>query len=389
MSKPVVVFIAGERQHAGKTVTSLGLISALCKHLDPQDIGYFKPVGQEMVTLASGERIDKDVRIVKEFTGLDMPDMGMLSPVRVVSGVTRDYITGTNQKAITAQFEESILKTMESLSHKKMIIAEGTGHPGVGSVVGLSNARVANMLGARILYLVGGGIGRTLDELEVDLSYFSHNNSKVTGVLFNKVLPDKVDMMREVITEEALDRIFPEWDPSLKVFGYMPKVKYLNNPSMQLISHSFKGHRTIRGGRSGSAWHLPCRKVKIVSQGYEVFNPNRSLRPRDVAVIGAGSHRRVKQIIEYNNALPDEKLGGLVLTCANDTMPDEETVGLLSQSCLPAIAVQQDTADTDAKLYKCFSNTKLQLYDKKKHQQIVDLFAEHFDTERFIRSYGL
>ena len=55
MKKPPVVFIAGERQHAGKTVTSLGVISAICKHIDPADIGYFKPVGQEMITLPNGE----------------------------------------------------------------------------------------------------------------------------------------------------------------------------------------------------------------------------------------------------------------------------------------------------------------------------------------------
>jgi hypothetical protein len=317
-----------------------------------------------------------------------MPDMGMLSPVRVVSGVTREYIKSDNPRAITAQFEESIHKTLDSLSGKKLIIAEGTGHPGVGSVVGLSNARVANLLGARILYLVGGGIGRTLDELEVDLSYFSHHHSRVAGVLFNKVLPDKVGMMADVLSEEALDRIFPEWDPALKVFGYMPQVKYLNNPSMHLISHCFKEHRTLKGGQTASAWHLPCRKVKIISQDYDFFNPS-ILRPRDIAVIGAGSHRRVKRIIEYNRSLPNEKLGGLILTCADDQSPTAETTGLLTDSCLPAIAVQKDTADTDATLYKCFSNTKLQLYDRMKHRLIVDLFAEHFDAKRFIRAFGL
>ncbi len=389
MANPPVVFIAGERQHAGKTVTSLGVISALCKHIDPNDIGYFKPVGQEMVTLASGERIDKDVRIVKEFTDLDMPDMGILSPVRVVSGVTREYITGINQKAITSEFEKNIHRTMKALSKKKLIIAEGTGHPGVGSVVGLSNARVANMLNAKILYLVGGGIGRTLDELEVDLSYFSHNHSRVAGVLFNKVLPKKVDMMKEVLTEKALGRIFPEWDPSLKVFGYMPKVKYLNNPSMHLISHSFKDHRAIRGGRCAGAWHKACRKVKIISQDIDVFSPERSLLPRDIAVLASGSHRRLKRIIDYNTSLPSEKLGGIIITCSNDTMPDDESKQLLANSCLPAIAVKTDTADTDATLYKCFSNTKIQLYDKMKHEQIVKLFAEHFDAERFIKAYEL
>ena len=162
MKKPPVIFLAGERQHAGKTTTSLGIISALCEHMDPADIGYFKPVGQEMVTLPNGERIDKDVLVIHQFTDLEMPDIGMLSSVRVVSGVTRNFIQSANRSEITREFEASIHRSLEALSHKKIILAEGTGHPGVGSVVGLSNARVANLLGARILYLVGGGIGRTL-----------------------------------------------------------------------------------------------------------------------------------------------------------------------------------------------------------------------------------
>ncbi len=388
--KPPVVFIAGERQHAGKTVASLGVISAICDVIDPKDIGYFKPVGQEMITLPNGQRIDKDVRIVKEFTGLDMPDMGILSPVRVVSGVTRDYISGKNQAEITAKFEQNIHETMESLSDKKIIIAEGTGHPGVGSVVGLSNARVANMLEAKILYLVGGGIGRTIDELEVDFSYFSHHKSKVAGVLFNKVLPKKLDQMKEIVNEEALNRIFPEWNPDLNVFGHMPIVKYLNNPSMQLISKSFKDHRAIKGGKCAGAWHRACRKVKIISLDYENFDPDRALRPRDIAVLGAASHRRLQKVIDWNNAQPnDKKLGGLILTCSSDKMPDAAAEAALADSCLPAIAVLKDTAETDATLYKCFNNTKIQLYDKLKHESIVALFKAHFDTEKFLKTYGL
>ena len=390
MKKPPVIFIAGERQHAGKTAASLGMIAALSNHIDPADIGYFKPVGQEMVTLPNGERIDKDVRIVKEFTGLDMPDMGMLSPVRVVSGVTKEYITGNRQKEITAEYERAIHKTLTALSDKKLIIAEGTGHPGVGSVVGLSNAHVANLLDARILYLVGGGIGRTLDELEVDLSYFSHHHSRVSGVLFNKVLPAKVDMMKEILTEKNLQRTFPEWDPALQIFGYMPQVKYLNNPSMHLISQSFPDHQALRCGRCAEAWHLPCRKVKIVSQGYATFQPEDDLRSRDIAVIAAGTHRRLQRMVEYNESLPaDGKLGGIILTCANDKRPDAATYEILEKSFIPAIAVPQDTAEADALLYKSFTNTKLQLYDKLKHNMIVDLFAEHFDAKKLIKAFNL
>lgn len=387
MNRPPVVFLAGERQHAGKTTTSLGIISALCQHMDPADIGYFKPVGQEMVTLPSGERIDKDVLVVQQFTELEMPDIGMLSSVRVVSGVTRNYIQSDNRHRITEQFEASIQRSLDALSHKKIIIAEGTGHPGVGSVVGLSNARVANLLNARILYLVGGGIGRTLDELEVDLSYFAHNHSQVGGVLFNKVLPQKLEQMASVLTEPALRRIFSDWNPPLHVFGYMPQVEYLNNPSMELISNSFPSMKPLNAALKTDSGQRPCRKVKIISQDYEEFNPALRLKPRDIAVIAAGTHRRLQRILDYSDSLQEDSIGGIILTCASDDYPDARTLEILAHTNVPAIAVEKDTADTDQVLYQCFRNTKLQLYDRHKHQMIVDLFTEHFDAPRFIETY--
>ena len=387
MSLPPVVFIAGERQHAGKTTTSLGIIASLCKHMDPKDIGYFKPVGQEMVTLPNGERIDKDVLVIKQFTDLKMDDMAMLSSVRVVSGVTSNYIQSDHREQITQGFEVAIQRSLHFLSDKKIIIAEGTGHPGVGSVIGLSNARVANLLGARILYLVGGGIGRTLDELEVDLSYFSHNDNKVSGVLFNKVIPEKLDDMKSVVTESAIQRIFPEWNPSLNVFGYMPQVSYLNNPSMELISSYFKNMKPLNDQLNSSHGQMPCGKVKIISQDYEEFNPAVRLRSRDIAVIAAGTHRRLKRILDYSDSLKENPIGGIILTCATEEYPDALTLEILSKTNVPAISVEKDTADTDKILYKCFRNTKLQLYDAKKHEMIISLFDEHFDSERFIETY--
>ncbi len=384
---PPVIYIAGERQHAGKTVSSLGLISALCNRIAPKDIGYFKPLGQEMVPLSSGRRIDKDIRIVQEFTELDMPDLEMLSPVRVVDGVTREHIACSNPRARTAEYEKSILESLEYLSNKKLIIAEGTGHPGVGAVVGLSNARVANLLGAQILYL-GGGIGRTLDELEVDLTYFSYHRSRVAGILFNKVIPSKVGMMREAIDESALARCFPDWTPALDIFGYMPQVKYLNNPSMKLAAKSFPRPRVIKGA-SAQAWRRPCRKVKVISQGAETFSPDEHLNPRDIVVLGGGSHRRLKRILDFNEALSADKLGGIILTCANDEMPDATAVQWLEKSGLPTFSVTADAGEVDELLYACFRNTKLQLYDRQKHRQIEVLFRDHFDVNRFLRRFGL
>lgn len=388
MKKRVVVYIAGERQHAGKTVTSLGIISALCKLIDPKDIGYFKPVGQEMVTLPSGDRIDKDVRIVQEFTKLEMPNLGLLSPVRVGDGVTRDYLACDHPFERTKAYEKAISKTLEHLSSKRLIIAEGTGHPGVGAVLGLSNAHVSNLLNANILYLVGGGIGKPLDELEVDLSYFSHKKSRVAGILFNKVLPKKTNMMKTVLSKQAINRIFPEWDPPLDVFGYMPQIKYLNNPSMELISNSFKTCRLLNES-SVDRWQKPCRQVNVISQGSESFVADEHLEPRDIAVLGAGSHRRLKCIIDFEQSRRDAPLGGIILNYAGTGMPDEKSIAMVEKSGIPTLIVPDDAGEVDKTLYKAFSNTKLQLYDRQKHSEIDSLFSEHFNAERFVRSIGL
>ena len=37
--KPKIIYIAGFRQHAGKTTTSLGMIHSLSRIFDPDDIG--------------------------------------------------------------------------------------------------------------------------------------------------------------------------------------------------------------------------------------------------------------------------------------------------------------------------------------------------------------
>ena len=166
----------------------------------------------------------------------------------------------------------------------------------------------------------------------------------------------------------------------------MPKVEYLNNPSMELISASFQDMRPLNDQLHSENGRMPCRKVKIISQNYKKFNPAMRLKSRDIAVIAAGTHRRLKSIINYSKSLEDGSIGGIILTCATDDYPDSLTVEILSQTDIPVFSVQIDTAETDQVLYKCFRDTKIQLYDTKKHEMIVNLFENHFDAKRFIDS---
>ena len=100
---PVVVYLTGFRQHAGKTVTSLGIISQLRKHLDPSEIGYLKPVGQQLVRDAKGIVVDKDVELIGEFAQLPDLPLAKLSPVRFSSNFTRSYLDSRHRTPADAR----------------------------------------------------------------------------------------------------------------------------------------------------------------------------------------------------------------------------------------------------------------------------------------------
>src|SRR5690606_6651499 len=78
----------------------------------------------------------------------------------------------------------------------ELVIYEGTGHPGVGSVVNLSNADVASMLDLGVVMIVEGGIGSTIDRLNTCSALFREKNVPIVGVIINKVIPEKMDKVK-------------------------------------------------------------------------------------------------------------------------------------------------------------------------------------------------
>ncbi|MDD4735914.1 MAG: AAA family ATPase [Kiritimatiellae bacterium] len=391
MKKPQVIYIAGEQQHAGKTVVCLGLISQLRKFVDAADIGYIKPVGQELRKLPDGTRVDKDAFIIQKFCEFTDMNLKMVSPVRIASGVTKAYLEQMGPKSITDQYKQDILKAYESMSSKRVIIAEGTGHPGVGGVVRISNAVVSRLLNARVVYLAGGGLGRALDEMDVKLSFFRQGNCLVDGVIFNKVLPDKRDQMKNLITEKFLNHHFDGFGGLLNIFGFLPSVRNLNHPSMALIRETCFPFAEAVGDTQQESWRIPCSKTRLISLPNVYYNPDlHQDEGQELIVSGAGSINRLRKILHYNATIPPERrIAGIILTCAQEVKRSRVQRQMLERSGIPTLFVTEDTTQTDAMLYKCFSNTKLQLYDSWKHEQILKLFEQYFDSEKFVRVFGL
>ena len=138
MPQPTI-FVAATRQHVGKTTVSLALMSGLQKRFNK--VGFLKPVGQQHLPVRdeSGNqlRVDKDVQVMKEYFKLDHVPYSAMSPVIIPSGYTARYIDGevSNEAQCAA-----IRRAHETISSgSDVVLAEGTGHVGVGSVVEVSN----------------------------------------------------------------------------------------------------------------------------------------------------------------------------------------------------------------------------------------------------------
>lgn len=386
---PTIVYLTGFRQHAGKTVASLGIISRLLAVMDASRIAYLKPVGQDLVTLPDGTAVDKDAQILERFSGIAGFDIAAVSPVRLGAGFTQEYLASGNRLQETRRLQDAVIASLERLAGRDVIIAEGSGHPGVGGIVGLSNADVANLIGAKVVFLSGGGIGKALDMLEVDLSYFLYKKTPVRGVLFNRCIPEKIDGMRRLITEDLLNDRYGAFGGKLRILGFLPEVADLGKPSMRSIAEKYPGAEAL-DGVAGEAWEAACGATRIISEDAEKLQLEAYLRPRDVVILAASSRRRAHRLLEFHRMRgADVPLGGLVLTCGRTDEVAAEIRQHIAEAGLPALLVKDDTATAEQRVLDIYENTKLQPWDTRKVRDIEDLFAQWFDMEKFLETFEI
>lgn len=221
------IYVAATSQHVGKTTSTLGLVAVLQqKNIN---VGYCKPVGQQFVDLGD-LRVDKDALLFAKTMDFDIIP-AIHSPVILGRGATTDYLDAPHR----FDYPAKIRAAAEVLDQQhELVIYEGTGHPGVGSVVNLSNARVAKLLDASVVMVVEGGIGSTIDRLNMSLALFRELEVPLIGVIINKVLPDKLSKVSKYVGQWLNKQGLP-------LLGVIPYEKSLSNPIMETIIHTVDG----------------------------------------------------------------------------------------------------------------------------------------------------
>src|SRR5277367_885378 len=289
------IFVAATRMDDGKTTMSVGLFAALQQRF-PR-IGFIKPVGQRFVEI-EGAKIDEDTVLINE-TYHPHPPRRAMSPIAVEPDFTRRYLSG----GITHQLHDRVRTAFDiSAWEKDFVIIEGTGHAGVGGVFDLSNATVAKLLKSKVIIVSRAGIGRPIDEISLNLALFEKHGVEVIGAIINKVIPDKMEMLKEY-TALGLAKL------GLPLLGMIPMHTELYKPTVNQACVQLKGEFLA------GAQHKRRRISRIEVGAMSCRNAEHLLQPGTLIITPGDREDLIMMILEEDAKCPTRgHLAGVVLT---------------------------------------------------------------------------
>jgi uncharacterized protein len=383
------LYLAATGQNRGKTTAALGLLDGFIDR--GFRTGFLKPVGQRTV-IEDGVPADEDAVLVKTVFGLP-ESYATMSPVHIPRGFTKSYIAGEVVEDLPALIRDA----HSAFRSHDMLLIEGTGHAGVGAVIGLSNAVVASMLGAPTIIISEGGVGRPIDEIVLNAALFASHGVQVAGAIVNKV-----DLGSQPGIAAVLERGLAR--QGIPLLGMLPVRPILSNPTLGMILDGVHGEtihpgpdldQVIDGVAIGAM--EPGHMLERVGPGTLVIVPGdredviltvttAHLAPR-VRLVNATEAAKIAAIAaEATNeraASVDGHEGaaiGLVLT--GGYRPREPVLRAIRQADLFATIVPEDTYSVASEVHDLL--VKTHAADREKVELIKALVAEHLDVDRIL-----
>lgn len=325
------------------------------------DMGYCKPVGQKLLDIEN-LKVDKDTILFADLLGFEMvPEIH--SPVILGKGATERYLDDPTRY----DFESKIKDAAKILnSNKDLTIFEGTGHTGVGSVANVSNPRVAKIINANVIMIVEGGIGSTIDMLNMCSALFREQKVPIIGVIINKVLPDKMEKVKHYVGM---------WlgKQNIDLLGLIPYDQTLAYPLIRTISEAIDGTIIYNAEYADN-------KIDNILAG-SLIEMNELKSSEDLLLLVStkslnSAINKIKWLTElYNiNHCP---LSGIVVTGQGNI--DQKTMGYIEANNLPLIRTDLDTYGAVLRISKI--EVKINTSTPWKVKKAVTLIEENIDLD--------
>ena len=355
---PHGVYIAGAGKDAGKTTLSLGLLEEFKKVL-PDGVAFTKPLGQK-TTLVEGEQVGQDSWFVDRALNMGL-SLDNSAPFAASHGSAARYIKLGEPSDLPGR----IRRAYREVGRKgRMVVVEGTGHPGVGCVFDMSNARVAKILGIPVILVLDGGIGSTIDRFSLSASMFYNLDVPVLGVVINRIIPGKMETVKELLGKWFGERDIP-------VFGYIPYEDSIARPSLGLLQRALGAEPIVTvepGGESAVAGHLTA-----FGSAEEVLRSVRKHPGRSLLVYYSRPDILDALVV---SRISGGKGPGAVIVCGGE--PDTRRIDAFRATGIPLYATERGIEQSSGRIsQKIF---KVEPHEEHKIKRIVNLISSNVDT---------
>jgi BioD-like phosphotransacetylase family protein len=354
------LFVAATTQNDGKTTSSLGFVMGFSGIA--RSVGFIKPVGQRYVSV-DGDQVDEDSFLIQRACKLRCP-LSALNPVTVTAEFTRRFLDNPDEACPV--LERNITQSFATVAEgSDLVVIEGSGHAGVGSVFGLSNARVAKLLKAKVVMVTLGGIGRPVDEVAVNRSLFESEDVPVVGVVVNKVIPEKLDQTRHYLSK-AFDRL------GLPLLGVVPYVPRLSWPTVQQVAEAMNAK--VLNGED----RLANAIADIIIGAMTPHNAVTHLKDKTLLIVPGDRDDVVLAAVTMDLVREDISLAGIVFTGGLE--PHPQTLDLICRTDIPVLSVDMGTYAAASRISDIL--VKIRATDQEKIRLATSLVRDYVDLDR-------
>ncbi len=348
------IYIASVEPYTGKSLIALGLVNRLLGKT--QKVGYFKPIISPQVP----GRKEVHIEAVLNYFGLPIAYEDTYAFDRQQA---LDYMESESRGELLSTIIGKYKKLEES---NDFTVIEGSDFLGDGTAFEFeSNAVIAKNLGAPVLVVITGENRSTAGVVSSALNAlqaFEGREVQVLGLVANRVKPEQVDDVRELLRAQL---------PAEVMLTVIPWEKGLQSPTMKEIRDGLNakvlfGEDLLTNQADNfvtGAMMLP-NFLNYIQENVLIVTPG----DRGDIIIGA---------IQANMSANYPKVAGIVLTAG--TVPDEPITRLLEglQTVVPILSVEQGTFATTTAIGAIHS--RITADNRKKIELAINVFEKYVD----------
>ncbi len=355
------IYITSTNRGSGKTAVSIGLINSFKKIVNR--IGFFKPIGQRY---ESSNKIDTDVKLMKDFFQLDEP-LETMNPFSI-NGI-REYIINNRHNELLSEIKKNYNKISDE---NDLVIIKGTDYTGMASAFEFDiNADIAKELEAKVLLVYEGKYKDSIAEITSDILFseesFKEKDCDFMGVILNKIEERQKNKILNFIPKFLKER-------NINFFGAIPEISILSKPTMEEIAE--KTNAAVIYGKD----YLSNFVDNTIIAAMEPRNALKHIREYTL-IITPGDREDIllaAMASQISTAFPN--ISGIILT--GGLQPDniiKRIISGIGQFRIPILSVKEDTYTTSNIINNL--NITIRPKDKIKISKINQMTENNIDID--------